>query len=111
MSAPAPTSVQTLQVAADEADLRLDRWFKRHFPVLGHGRLEKLLRTGQIALHWGADDFGGTLFEESVHAEAEYVNTSSVAEIRELIREAGFAPYEPNGYGPNRSVNTRIIFG
>jgi 23S rRNA pseudouridine955/2504/2580 synthase len=48
MSAPAPTSVQTLQVAADEADLRLDRWFKRHFPVLGHGRLEKLLRTGQI---------------------------------------------------------------
>src|SRR6185503_13457370 len=32
----------------DEADLRLDRWFKRRFPELGHGRLEKLLRTGQI---------------------------------------------------------------
>ena len=40
------TQVQTLTVAADEADLRLDRWFKRHFPALGHGRLEKLLRTG-----------------------------------------------------------------
>ena len=51
-------------------------------------------KTGQIALHWGADDFGGTLFEESVHAEAEYVNTSSVAEIRELIREAGFVPVQ-----------------
>jgi 23S rRNA pseudouridine955/2504/2580 synthase len=42
------SGVQTLTVAADEADLRLDRWFKRHFPVLTHGRLEKLLRTGQI---------------------------------------------------------------
>jgi dehypoxanthine futalosine cyclase len=51
-------------------------------------------KTGQVALHWGADDFGGTLFEESVHAEADYVNTSSVAEIRELIREAGFAPVQ-----------------
>jgi 2-iminoacetate synthase ThiH len=51
-------------------------------------------KTGQVALHWGADDFGGTLFEESVHAEADYVSTSSVAEIRELIREAGFDPVQ-----------------
>jgi len=42
------TGVQTLTVTADEADLRLDRWFKRRFPTLTHGRLEKLLRTGQI---------------------------------------------------------------
>ncbi|MEO1103646.1 MAG: RluA family pseudouridine synthase [Pseudomonadota bacterium] len=28
--------------------MRLDRWFKREFPSLGHGRLEKLLRTGQV---------------------------------------------------------------
>lgn len=40
--------VQTLQVATDEAELRLDRWFRRRFPAVGHGRLEKLLRTGQI---------------------------------------------------------------
>jgi 23S rRNA pseudouridine955/2504/2580 synthase len=42
------SGVQTLTVAPDDADIRLDRWFKRHFPDLGHGRLEKLLRTGQI---------------------------------------------------------------
>lgn len=42
------TSVQTLAVASDEDDLRLDRWFRRHFPHIGHGRLEKLLRTGQL---------------------------------------------------------------
>jgi len=43
-------SVQTLEVSEDEEGMRLDRWFKRHFPSLGHARLEKLLRTGQIRL-------------------------------------------------------------
>lgn len=51
-------------------------------------------KAGQVALHWGADDFGGTLFEESVHAEAAFVNTTTVAEIRTLIREAGFEPVQ-----------------
>src|SRR5579862_789743 len=44
------SGVQTLTVAAEDAEIRLDRWFKRHFPDLAHGRLEKLLRTGQIRL-------------------------------------------------------------
>ncbi|HXR87627.1 MAG TPA: RluA family pseudouridine synthase [Stellaceae bacterium] len=44
------SGVQTLTVAPEDAEIRLDRWFKRHFPDLGHGRLEKLLRTGQIRL-------------------------------------------------------------
>jgi 23S rRNA pseudouridine955/2504/2580 synthase len=37
-------------VTVGEADgtLRLDRWFRRHYPGLAHGRLEKLLRTGQV---------------------------------------------------------------
>jgi 23S rRNA pseudouridine955/2504/2580 synthase len=42
------SKVQTIAVGADEGDLRLDRWFKRHYPELSHGRLEKLLRTGQV---------------------------------------------------------------
>lgn len=40
--------VETRVVARDEAEQRLDRWFKRHFPTLGHGQLSKLLRTGQV---------------------------------------------------------------
>ena len=35
-------------VAGEDGSLRLDRWFKRHYPALGHGHLEKLLRTGRI---------------------------------------------------------------
>ena len=40
--------LKTLQVSSDDDGIRLDRWFKRHFPELGHGRLEKLLRKGQV---------------------------------------------------------------
>src|SRR5215510_12670497 len=43
--------VQQIEIKEQDADQRLDRWFKRHFPALGHGRLEKLLRTGQIRLN------------------------------------------------------------
>lgn len=45
---PAPSAVATARVAADEDGLRLDRWFRRRYPDLTHGRLEKLLRTGQV---------------------------------------------------------------
>ena len=38
----------TVTVAGEDGSLRLDRWFKRHYPALGHGHLEKLLRTGRI---------------------------------------------------------------
>lgn len=41
-------TVETRVVAKDDGEQRLDRWFKRHFPGLGHGHLSKLLRTGQV---------------------------------------------------------------
>ncbi|MBT7612826.1 MAG: RluA family pseudouridine synthase, partial [Rhodospirillaceae bacterium] len=44
------SGVQTLTIAAGDADMRLDRWFHREFPHIGYGRLSKLLRTGQIRL-------------------------------------------------------------
>ncbi len=50
---PAPTGVQTIAVDRDENGMRLDRWFRKRFPGLGHGRLEKLLRTGQVRLDGG----------------------------------------------------------
>jgi 23S rRNA pseudouridine955/2504/2580 synthase len=41
-------SEETVTVDSRDGSLRLDRWFKRHYPGLGHGHLEKLLRTGRI---------------------------------------------------------------
>jgi 23S rRNA pseudouridine955/2504/2580 synthase len=41
-------TVQTRTVTAADADTRLDRWFRRHFPQLTQGALQKMLRTGQV---------------------------------------------------------------
>ncbi|WP_135467691.1 RluA family pseudouridine synthase [Crenalkalicoccus roseus] len=41
-------TVRHRTVAAEEAEMRLDRWFRRHFPRLTQGALQKMLRTGQI---------------------------------------------------------------
>ncbi|HKZ97469.1 MAG TPA: RluA family pseudouridine synthase [Hyphomicrobiaceae bacterium] len=40
--------VETIEVKANEAGLRLDRWFRVHFPAVGYGYLQKLLRSGQV---------------------------------------------------------------
>jgi 23S rRNA pseudouridine955/2504/2580 synthase len=41
-------SVELRAVTDDEAEIRLDRWFRRHFPGVTQGALQKLCRTGQI---------------------------------------------------------------
>jgi 23S rRNA pseudouridine955/2504/2580 synthase len=42
------SAVQLVAVDENEGEVRLDRWFRRRFPELSHGRLEKLLRKGQV---------------------------------------------------------------
>ncbi len=42
--------VETISVKPDEAGLRLDRWFKTHFPDVSHVYLQKLLRSGQVRI-------------------------------------------------------------
>jgi cyclic dehypoxanthinyl futalosine synthase len=77
------------------------RLYLDNFPHVQASWFSEGKATGQVALHFGADDWGGTLFEENVHRAADYVNTITVEEITTLIREAGFTPvqrttaYEP----------------
>ena len=47
------TNVQLLQVTDDEGEQRLDRWFKRRFPNVTQGAVEKLCRTGQVRVDGG----------------------------------------------------------
>ena len=42
--------VTMVAVTAADAGLRIDRWFKRHYPEITHGRLEKWLRLGHIRI-------------------------------------------------------------
>jgi cyclic dehypoxanthinyl futalosine synthase len=70
--------------------LAASRIYLDNFPHVQASWFSEGKKTGQIALHFGADDFGGTLFEENVHASANYVNVSTVNEAISLIHEAGF---------------------
>jgi dehypoxanthine futalosine cyclase len=76
--------------------LAVSRLYLDNFPHVQASWFSEGKRAGQIALHFGADDWGGTLFEENVHRAADYVNTVGVDEIVTLIREAGFTPAQRN---------------
>jgi len=47
------SGVSLIEVREDDDGSRVDRWFKRHYPELAHGRLEKLLRKGQVRVDGG----------------------------------------------------------
>src|SRR5437773_1881763 len=72
--------------------LAASRLYLDNFPHVQASWFSEGKQAGQIALRFGADDWGGTLFEENVHRAAAYVNTVSVDEIITLIRDSGFTP-------------------
>ena len=41
------------EVVRDEEGMRLDRWFRRHFPLMSQGLLEKLCRKGLVRVDGG----------------------------------------------------------
>ncbi len=74
--------------------LALARCYLDNVPHVQASWFSEGKKAGQIGLHFGADDWGGTLFEENVHRAADYVNTITVEEVVALIREAGFHPVQ-----------------
>ncbi|MGA9364929.1 MAG: cyclic dehypoxanthinyl futalosine synthase [Bacteroidota bacterium] len=80
------TSTRYLQILA------ISRIYLDNFPHIQASWFSEGKKAGQIALHFGADDFGGTLVEENVHAAANFVNKTNTDEVIQLIREAGFVP-------------------
>ena len=88
--------VEQVKVESGEAGMRLDRWFKVHYPGLGFGHLQKLLRSGQIrviahelteptrkGLHSGAIDV--------------VLDQNPDGEIREAIEAARTLALDANG--------------
>lgn len=43
--------VETIEVKKADDGLRVDRWFRVHFPDLSYGYLQKLLRSGQVRVN------------------------------------------------------------
>jgi cyclic dehypoxanthinyl futalosine synthase len=71
--------------------IALSRIYLDNFPHIQASWFSEGKKTGQIALHFGADDFGGTLDEENVHAAANFINKTNTEECVQLIHESGFA--------------------
>ncbi|KPU84834.1 pseudouridine synthase [Marinosulfonomonas sp. PRT-SC04] len=47
------SGVQKIEVSEDDGDQRLDRWFRRMFPHIAQGRIEKMCRKGDIRVDGG----------------------------------------------------------
>lgn len=82
------TPVRYLQMIA------LARIYLDNFDHIQSSWFSEGKKIGQISLHFGADDFGGTLLEENVHAAANFVNKTNVDEVVKIIRQAGFTPVQ-----------------
>ena len=44
-------AVQFVKVSAKDDDIRLDRWFARHYPELKNGQLQRLIRAKNIKVN------------------------------------------------------------
>ena len=47
------SGVQLIEIATGDGGQRLDRWFRRQFPQVSQGRIEKMCRKGEIRLDGG----------------------------------------------------------
>ncbi|MEM1300903.1 MAG: RluA family pseudouridine synthase [Pseudomonadota bacterium] len=47
------SGVQQVTIGADEAEQRLDRWFRKRWPHITQGRVEKMCRKGEIRVDGG----------------------------------------------------------
>ncbi|MDA8138451.1 MAG: dehypoxanthine futalosine cyclase [Desulfobacteraceae bacterium] len=54
--------------------------------------------AGQLGLLAGADDFGGVLVEENVHRQAGHERTTTVENVKTIIRRAGFTPAQRDSF-------------
>ena len=72
--------------------IALSRLYLDNFQHIQASWFSEGKKTGVVALNFGGDDFGGTIFEENVMNAAGHYNRTTVDEIIGLIRDAGYTP-------------------
>jgi len=87
------------QIAATETSsheylrfLALSRLYLDNFPNIQASWVTQGPHVGQLALWWGANDFGSTMIEENVVAAAGVHFRLPEPELRMLVERAGFIP-------------------
>lgn len=91
--------------------LAFARIYLDNFDHIGASWFGEGKENGIRALHYGADDFGGTVVEENVHRSTTWINKADHNDLLRMIREAGFEPAQRDTfysilrtYGPNEWV-------
>jgi cyclic dehypoxanthinyl futalosine synthase len=72
--------------------IALSRLYLDNFDHIQASWFSEGKKTGVVALSFGGDDFGGTIFEEEVMRKAGHYNRTTIEEIAGLIRDGGFQP-------------------
>jgi 23S rRNA pseudouridine955/2504/2580 synthase len=80
------------RVEPDEAGMRLDRWFSQHYPQLGFGHLQKLIRSGQVRVDGGR-------VKTSTRLDA-----GMAVRVPPLRLEGSAAPAREEGAAPGRAT-------
>lgn len=76
--------------------LAVSRLYLDNFPNIQASWVTQGLKVAQMALRFGANDLGSLMIEENVVAAAGTRFRTSLEEIREAIRRAGFIPRRRN---------------
>lgn len=87
---PEATAVEYLRFLA------LSRIYLDNFWSVQSSWVTQGLKIAQVALAFGANDIGSVMLEENVVAATGTVNRTNEAELRRLIRDAGFTPARRN---------------
>jgi 23S rRNA pseudouridine955/2504/2580 synthase len=82
--------VEHLTVAEDEAEQRLDRWFRKRFPHVGQGRIERMCRKGEIRVD------GGRVKAATRIAPGQVVRVPPLPPAEEAVPAAPLAAPEPD---------------
>ena len=70
------------------------RLYLDNFDHIGASWFGEGKEIGMESLHYGADDFGGTIMEENVHRATEWINKTDHNGMLQMIRQAGFEPVQ-----------------
>ncbi len=76
----------------------LSRIYLDNFPNLQSSWVTQGPQIGQVALHYGANDFGSVMMEENVVSPAGAAFRLQRDEIEALIRDSGFEPRRRNNW-------------
>ncbi len=95
---PGNTQIRAREASSDEylKFLALSRLYLDNIPNIQASWVTQGSKVGQMALLWGANDFGSTMIEENVVAAAGVSFKMPEEELRALIRGAGFIPRKRN---------------